>query len=204
MHFWLYAILLKCIISMDFDVKRIPSFSDGDIIQLYHLRSFQSLLIDTVAGAFQTHTTGIALKSENTLETVVLQYRPVNFSACFLPLMDFSAENFSLLWDRRATIDYASKIDTAYWQQSTYLAEINGIVFKIYMRWIQEYLKINPFFAPFAICSNMDAESCFTKSQTWETFVLDRLVGAGKHLLCRRQNARCCDVAYKIINYLMF
>jgi hypothetical protein len=154
--------------------SNIPKFTDTDMIELYHLRSFQKQLIHSSAGSFTIQTSGIALRSTTTLETVVLEYKPLNFSACFLPELIFLNDETILQWDKRTEIFYSTEIDTKYWQQSTFLARINGVVYKRYIRWVESYIETNKYFTPQSICSKGEENSCFTFSETWETFLADR------------------------------
>lgn len=107
---------------------------------------------------------------------VVLQYKPRNYTGCFLPILEESDNgSVSLIWDKRAEIVYQDYIDTTYWQQSTFLAHINGVVYKNYVKWIEEYVQNNKVFLPQSICtSEQDASSCYTLAETWETFLADR------------------------------
>jgi hypothetical protein len=158
-----------------FDKSLMPKLMDTDMIELYHLRSFPLLLIESSAGQFSTTTTGLALRSTSTQETIVLQYKPVNYSSCFLPILGSGkGENASIHWDKRAEVVYHNAIDITYWQQSTFLARINGVVYKNYIRWIEQYVVTNRHFSPQSICSSTSDLSCFTFAETWETFLADR------------------------------
>ena len=50
------------------------------MIELYHLRSFPLLSIQSSAGSFHIQTSGLALRSTNTPTLIVLEFKPVNFS----------------------------------------------------------------------------------------------------------------------------
>ena len=143
------------------------------------------------------------MRSIGSDDFVVLEYRPVNYSAAFLPVIgpgysgksngygggsgygraasdaDSSSNNTTptpyLAWDRRAVISYSSSVDTSYWQQSTFLGTINGVVFENYVKWLVAYQSRDSVFVPYSICSGSDELSCFTTSQTWETFLADSL-----------------------------
>lgn len=153
------------------DRSALPKLSDTDMIELYHLRSFPRLGITSQAGSFSVQTSGIALRSTDTTALVVLEFEPMNYSACFLPVI---GPNSTLLWDHRSVISYMTELDITYWQQSTFLARINGVVYANYVKWIEEYLKKHSTFIPASICSGSDALSCFTGAQTWDNFVADR------------------------------
>ena len=153
------------------DRTALPKLSDTDMIELYHLRSFPRLAIMTQAGSFSVQTSGIALRSTDTNQKIVLMFEPTNYSACFLPVI---GPNATLLWDKRAKISYMNQIDSSYWQQSTFLARINGVVYANFVKWIEIYLREHPFFIPESICSGSDTLSCFTMAQTWDTFLSDR------------------------------
>ncbi len=158
-----------------FDKSQMPKLTDTDMIELYHLRSFRLLLIETGAGTFSTKTSGLAMRSTSTGEVIVLQYKPMNYSSCFLPALGSGkGENATVDWDKRAEVEHHNEIDTSYWQQSTFLARINGVVYKNYMRWIEAYVASNMQFSPQSICSTVNDLSCFTFAETWETFLADR------------------------------
>jgi len=162
-----------------FSVNALPRLKDIDMIDLYHLRSFpNSLVITSSSGSrFHMQTSGLALRSTQSSHVVVLEYRPMNLSCSFLPIVDSTSSNndsIDLVWDKRAEIYYADNIDIKYWQQSTFLARINGVVYENYIEWVEEYVREHRIFTPQPICSSSDPISCFTKSRTWETFVSDR------------------------------
>eukprot|EP01039_Chlorochromonas_danica_P003470 gene3470-3801_t len=159
-----------------FDKTDLPRLADTDSIELYHLRSFPAQLIDTAAGTFSTQTSGLALRSTTTNQVIVLEYKPKSFSGCFLPIIESMEEgSYSLYWDKRAELVYHDQLDTVYWQQSTFLAHINGIVYKNYVLWIERYMQTNRVFSPQSICSNEHDFSCYTYAETWETFLQESL-----------------------------
>jgi hypothetical protein len=81
-----------------------------------------------------------------------------------------------LSWDKQAEIIYHDNIDTSFWQQSTFLARINGIVFKNYVKWLEQYIQQHGVFRPQSICSNeFDIDACFVLADTWDTFLADSL-----------------------------
>ena len=157
---------------------RLPSMKYTDTLELYHLRSFPQLLIDMgETGKFLTQTSGLAIRNIVTNQVIVLEYHPMNYSACFMPIIHFDANNFSsIIWDKRAIVSYSPDINKQYWQQSTFLALINGVVYENYVQWIYYFLSKHPLFVPFAICSNEDDVSCFTSDLTWDTFVYESLL----------------------------
>lgn len=160
--------------SNQLDISAIPMFPYTDTVELYHLQSFPLLLINTAAGAFTIKTSGLALRSTSSPQTVVFEYKPLNFSACFLPVIEEFNNVTTVKWDKRAHLTYTQEIDTSYWQQSTFLARLNGIAYQRYVRWIDEYTRENRYFVPQSICSSVDRLSCFSFAETWETFLKDR------------------------------
>jgi len=159
----------------------LPRLEDTDMIELYHLRSFPLLSIQSSAGSFHIQTSGLALRSTNTPTLIVLEFKPVNFSNAYLPIIidnvidDGTSNNKTLIWDKRAMLSYMNEIDKTYWQQSTFLARVNGVVYENYVKWIHEYLDKDRYFVPQSICSSIDEKSCFTFSETWDSFVGDSL-----------------------------
>lgn len=157
------------------DRNILPRLKDTDVIELYHLRSFPSHLIETSVGTFSTQTSGLALRSITTNIIVVLQYRPKSFANCFLPKVRYNHNgSYALEWNKEAEILYHDEIDTNTWQQSTFLARINGIVYKNYIFWLETFLENNKIFSPQSICSNEYEYPCFTYSKTWDTFLAER------------------------------
>jgi hypothetical protein len=150
-------------------LKDLPHFNDIEDIEVYHLRSFPSLLIDTYAGSFKTQTSGLALRTTNNV--IILSYKPRNYTSCFLPYL---TEGSSLIWDKYAEIIFEDNVNVQFWQQSTFVTRINGVVYKKYLNFLQDYLDRNRYFAPQSICSNEFEYNCFFRASTWDTFVSDR------------------------------
>ena len=69
------------------DISLIPTFLSDDIIEIYHLRSALLPIVKTAVGSFHIQSSGIALRSTLTSNTVVLQFEPLNISACYLPII---------------------------------------------------------------------------------------------------------------------
>lgn len=163
----------------------MPKFTDTDMIELHHLRSFPLLAVMSDAGSFKLQTSGIALRSTVTSVIIVLEFKPRNTSACFLPIVNKNPDNSNggtvndtLTWDKRSTVSYQNIIDSKYWMQSTFLGIINGVVYRNYLNWIEEYLGKSPgkYFTPQSICSSAEEESCFTLPSTGDTFLAARFV----------------------------
>lgn len=175
---WLFLCCLPLVLSLRslFDQTNLPRLADTDSIELYHLRSFPAMLIDTAAGTFSTQTSGLALRSTMTNLVIVLEYKPKSYSGCFLPIIEAVHEgNYALYWDKRAELLYHDQIDTVYWQQSTFLAHINGIVYKNYVMWIDRYMQSNRVFSPQSVCNSEHEYACYSNAETWETFLQDSL-----------------------------
>lgn len=163
--------------------SEMPKFTDTDIIELHHLRSFPLLASMSDAGSFKLQTSGIALRNTLTSIIIVLEFKPLNISACFLPIVNKNVKsgiggkvNDTLTWDKRSTVSYQDNIDSKYWVQSTFLGTINGVVYRNYLNWIEEYLKKSPgkYFTPQSICSAVEEDSCFTLPSTGDTFLASR------------------------------
>jgi hypothetical protein len=225
----------------------LPNLDETDTIQIYHLRSFteQLIKISMSQTSFGIKTSGLALRSTMTGQVIVLEYRPMDFEASFLPIVvlnttsaasnadsilngngntdgDFiydnspspskkSASSFTsiksssgggqplspssssfhrnergnlnltygdIYWDKRASLQYWDKIDPVHWQHSTFLGNINGVVYENYIKWLDDYVEQHPVFIPQSICSSPDQispdqtdSSCFQFSHTWENFI---------------------------------
>jgi hypothetical protein len=149
----------------------LPKLKNIENIEVYHLRSFPILLIETMIGSFKTQVSGLALKSANSL--IVLEYKPRNYSTCFLPHY-IDEDKASLVWDKFAEIRSTDRVDTQFWQQSTFIARINGVVYKKFLIWLEEYHSKHALYIPQAICSNEFEYNCFSRATTWDTFVSDR------------------------------
>jgi hypothetical protein len=136
-------------------------------------------------GSFSIRTSGLALRSTATNRLVVLEYRPVNYDACYLPQLgplpgsasasgggggsdtgtggsgtNPADSSSSLIWDNRAFIEYTSSLDLSHWQQSTFLGTINGVVYSNYIAWLRNYIANTAanIFVPAAICSSISSD----------------------------------------------
>lgn len=152
----------------------IPKFPDTDIIELYHLRSFSLPLIESNNKKFTIETSGIAFRSLASTQTVVLEFRPLNFSSCFLPILAVVNNKKRIQWNNEADVMFSTTIDTSYWQQSTYLAHMNGIAFKKYLVWVQEFIMESKYFVPQSLCTSAYKPSCYFFTRTWDTFLSRR------------------------------
>lgn len=153
----------------------LPRFNGEDQIELFHLRSYPLQQIVSSVGSFLVQTSGIALRSTIEKKLVVLEYRPANYTACFLPVIDLRPNNKSTLhWDKRSVLSYRTELDKKYWQQSTFLGHVNGVVYENYVKWVEEYISRDKIFVPQSICSSAEEISCFIRAETWETFLTDR------------------------------
>jgi hypothetical protein len=150
---------------------------------------------------FNLDRLGIALRSSRSKETIVLEFQPKNFTSCFLPTVKKHRESniTDLVWDKRSQIAYYKIIDMGYWQQSTYLADINGVVYSHYHEWIKDYLQqdryycfplslsllfgnkitilwtfLSRLYAPQSICEDGELNFCYYYSQTWDSFLAHR------------------------------
>lgn len=167
-----------------FSKNSMPKVTDTDMIELHHLRSFPLLAVMSDAGSFKFQTSGIALRSTETSTIIVLEFKPLNTSACFLPIVnrnindDGGQANSTLSWDKRSTVSYDTYINPKYWMQSTFLGIINGVVYRNYLNWVEDYLTKSPgkYFIPQSICSSAEEESCFTLPSTGDTFLAARYV----------------------------
>lgn len=162
-------------LSSSFLTSNIPQFSNVDSIYVFHLRSFPLLLIETAHGTYSTQTSGLALRSTQTNTIVIFEYKPLNYSTCFLPLIKTLPKSTSktLEWDKRAEIVYSDGIDATYWQHSTYLATINGVVYKNYISWMKDYISANSRMFPHSICSTTNQTDCYVDALSSETFLSD-------------------------------
>ena len=147
--------------------------SATDLIELYHLESFSQKISISGAGSFSFQSTGLALRSSNSETEIVLQFKPLNYSACFLPIL---GANLSLEWDKRAIIAYSNSLDFDYWQQSTFLGTLNGVVYANFINWVDEYAINHQNYFPYSVCVAPESSECFMTSHTSETFVVARFV----------------------------
>ncbi len=119
----------------------IPKFGELDMLEVYHLRSFPlQNIVSTVGeclityhlnyvnihslvqlGTFGIQTSGLALRNVRSKELIVLEYKPMNWSCSFLPIITTNNNRTRLIWDKRAIISYTKSVSTLYWQQSTFL-----------------------------------------------------------------------------------
>jgi hypothetical protein len=139
-------------------------------------------IIKTPVGTFRAQTSGIALNKWDSeterSETLVLQYAPLNGSFAYLPTLSGEGKSTRLSWDKRAAIYFSKEVDMNYWRSSTYMAEINGVVYSQYMRWVEDFILSRGFFIPHAICKDTNPDDCFLQSANGDTFsekTFDRL-----------------------------
>lgn len=157
-----------------FHKESLPDISTDTNLEVFHLRSFPQLLIDSEVGRFAVQTSALALRNIETQRVLVFEYSPYNYSASYLPRIYSNDNKIYLAWDKRAVITYREVLDINFWQTSTFLALINNVVYENYIQWIEKYIQKRRIFIPQAICSTADESSCFTYSQTWDTFLRDR------------------------------
>ena len=155
------------------DKANLPQLADTDLLELYHLRSFPHLIVTSQVGSFNIQTAGLAFRSTTTPDVVLFLYEPLNYSACFLPVI---GPNATIEWDTRAVVNVGHDLDIAYWQQSTFLAHVNGVVYANFIHWVSRYIIRHPNFIFHSICSGTEEESCFTHGHTWDNFVADRFL----------------------------
>ena len=146
-------------------------------------------IIKTPVGTFRAQTSGIALSKwdyeTERSETLVLQYAPLNGSFAYLPTLSGEGKSARLSWDKRAAMYFSKEVDMDYWRTSTYMAEINGVVYSQYMRWVQEFITAHGFFIPHTICKDTSPDQCFLRSANGDTFTentFDRLASLAVHM----------------------
>lgn len=164
----------------------LPDFSSEDVLEVYHLRSARLPILTTAVGTFKAQSAGLAIRNINGGETMVLQFTPANMTACYFPMIiahDNAVEsskfqgtlrNTDLVWDKRSVIQYEDKIDLSYWQESTYLTDIDGRTWVDFITWLKGYILQNRVYNPQSICDSLfprDDSTCFSYSQTWDSFV---------------------------------
>lgn len=159
-----------------FHRQSLPNLIHEGMLEVFHLRSFPQLLIESESGRFLIQTSALALRGVETQRVLVFEYTPYNYSACYLPIIETNEDVTRLVWDKRAVITYREELDISFWQQSTYLATINAVVYENYINWLGKYIQRQNIFIPQAVCSTSDITTCFTKSQTWDSFLQHRFV----------------------------
>lgn len=157
-----------------FNIHLMPTLSDTDTLEIYHLRSFPHHLVDISAGQFSLETSGLALRSSQTSALIILNYLPLNFSACFLPIIVSDEEEVRLYWDHSAAVFYHDHLDLKYWQQSTFLGTMNSVVYENFLLWVNDYSGAKKILTPYSICTSSEAISCYVQSFTWENFLSER------------------------------
>ena len=175
----------------DFE-NQLPDFDANDRLQVYHLRSKLLPIISTPVGTFRAQTSGIALSQWSDTgpsNVIVLQYSPANTTNAYLPTIIGEGKNVRIFWDKTAAIYVSQNIDMSYWQTSTYMAEVNGVVYSNYMSWVKAYIKSNTFFIPQNVCKTGESGgisgTCYLRSVNGDTFSEDtfnRLAMLAVHL----------------------
>jgi len=157
-----------------FHKQSLRSLEHDGMIEVFHLRSFPQLLIESEAGNFLIQTSALALRGIESQKVLVFEYTPYNYSASYLPIIETNSQVTNLIWDKRAVITYREELDISFWQQSTFLASINSVVYENYINWVGRYIQRQRVFVPQSVCSTSDISTCFTMSQTWDSFLRDR------------------------------
>lgn len=161
-------------------LDQLPEFDANEKIQLYYLRSKQVPVVDSMGMKFMGQTSGIALsrwtnthgRPESTV--VVLQFMPRDISSCYIPILQGEGKNVKLYWNKDSAIFWSDNIDTNYWKSSTYMAEINGVVYSQYMTWVMSYVKDRKItFMPQRICDGVDMSVCYVMEANGDTFSED-------------------------------
>ena len=117
-------------------MHELPGMDDIDSIELYHLRSFTKQTVRTSGGIFSLQTSGLALRSTTTNRVVVLEYRPADYDASYLPRLkpvsagsgsgsgsgdgdsDGAANETEREKETRETWDLYNTTDNIYWDTS--------------------------------------------------------------------------------------
>jgi hypothetical protein len=164
----------------------LPEFTADERLQVYHMRSKVLPIIRTSSESYNEQTSGIAFRRLNDRHSqiVVLQLVPVNATICYLPIIEGSGTNARLVWNKRAQIYYSFSLDAAYWKTSTYMGEVNGVVYSHFMEWVSDYLKNNGHFIPYSVC--MGYLDCALASRQGDRFLegaFQRLANLAVHLL---------------------
>ena len=168
-----------------FDEKYALPSHENEFFELYYLESFPIQITNLFINNFLLSHSGIAIRSTQSEKLIVLEYRPINQSICFLPLVSNLLEHQSqqlqsqsesqsqsqLVWNQKAMITMTKTIDESYWMKSVYLARINGVVYRHYLDWVTDYILLHPTFLPYSICLN--SQNCPYPKQNWDTFVTD-------------------------------
>jgi hypothetical protein len=161
--------------------NQLPNFLADDKVQIYTLRSKVLPLIKTPIGSFMAQSSGIALRSKNTNEVIVIEVVPQNASLCHLPtiIKDPTRNSVRLLWDKTAAVMWANHVDTEYWMTSTYLADVNGVVYSHFLEWAEKtWAQPNTFYLPHSLCSSpltVSSPDCYYNSRTSDVFLAGAL-----------------------------
>jgi hypothetical protein len=158
------------------NVGQLPVYKANDVLQVYHVRSKSLFLLDTSAGPYRLRRAGIIIRKKATSEVTVLQFRPANSSQCWLPQIVSKAGSKTLLWDSRSELAYSKDIDTNFWQTSTFLADMNGVVYNQFVQWLELYIAQNSQYLPYSVCQDISREKCHYKAQSSDTFIQDSIV----------------------------
>jgi hypothetical protein len=148
---------------------------DNEFFEMYYLQSFPLPL--PLPTAFpQNHFTlthsGIVIRSTTTERLIVLDYRPINESLCYLPQITYDPnKTLQIHWNQNAMIAMSKTIDENYWQRSVYLTRINNVVYRQYLDWVDDYLITHSVFLPHSIC--LPSGDCPYQKQNWDSFISD-------------------------------
>jgi hypothetical protein len=148
---------------------------DKEFFEVYYLQS-NPLPLPLPTSFPQNHFTlthsGIVIRSTTSERVIVLEYRPMNETLCYLPLLAANPnKTLQIHWNHDAIIAMSKFIDEDYWQRSIYLTRINNVVYRQYLDWVGNYLMAHPVFLPYSIC--LPSGDCPYQKQTWDSFVSD-------------------------------
>lgn len=155
-----------------FDDKLFLSSHKNEYFELYYLQSYPLHFLTLFSNNYHLIHTGIALRSIQSNKIIILEYHPINQTICFIPsISNTQGHQQKLIWNNKAFITISTSYNESYWFKSVYLARINGVVYRHYLDWVQEYIKLHPRFLPYSIC--LSPQNCPYPKQNWDTFVTD-------------------------------
>ena len=170
------SLLISAFALIPFDISLVPHAHENEYFEVYYLQS-SDVPIDPTSSthSYTVQISGLAVRSSVSEKVVIVEYRPVDISACYLPVISGMGQTTDLRWDKRAVISLSRELNVTMWPISVYLARINSVVYWQFMLWVNSYTNAHPSFLPLSICMAGSTDDCPYLTQNWDTFIVDRL-----------------------------
>ena len=172
---WCCIYFLTCASELiSFDISLVPHAHENEYFEVYYLLSSDiSIDISSSLSSYAIQMSGLAIRSSVSEKVVIIEYRPLDLSACYLPAIRRSRQTTDFKWEKKAMISLSRELNVTIWPKSVYLTRINSVVYWQFMMWVNGYVSSHPIFQPLSICL-AGTDDCPYLTQNWDTFITDR------------------------------